>query len=253
MELKIKDAATVAGISVRTLHHWDNIGLLSPLKTVENGYRLYSESDLEKLQQILFFKELDFSLSEIKMIINDPGFDRRHAFKLQRDLLQKKRGRIDSIISTLEISIQAMEDKATMSNKNRFDAFDMSKIEEHRKKYAAEVRDRFGSSNAYMESNMKTSNYTSQDWERITSNGNKILSKIGDLIDSNPDSPEAFAAVEKWRSHITDSYYNCSLEILSGLGEMYISDERFKKNIDKIKPGLSEFLSAIIKNYCKSR
>ena len=100
---------------------------------------------------------------------------------------------------------------------------------------------------------MKTSKYGSEDWERITTKGNEILSGIGDLMGSEPDSPEAVAAVERWRDHITENYYSCTLEILEGLGEIYIYDERFKGNINKIKPGLAEFLSEAIKCYCESQ
>lgn len=250
MELKIKEAADAAGVSVRTLHHYDQIGLLSPEKTAENGYRCYSASDLERLQQIMFFRELDFSLTEIKSIINNPDFDRKHAFKSHQMLLLKKRKRLDSILKTLEQTIMSMEEKKTMSSKKRFEAFDMSEIEEHKKKYADEVKEKYGTTDAYRESSIKTENYTAEDWKRITENGNLILKKLADLMDTGASSQEALAAAERWRQHITESYYDCSLEILKGLGEMYTSDERFKKNIDKIKPGLAVFLGEVIQNYC---
>ena len=252
MELKIKEAAEAAGVSVRTLHHYDQIGLLQPEKIHENGYRKYSESDMDKLQQIMFFRELDFKLSDIKRILEDPGFDRLGALQAQHELLKKKHERLDSIIATLEKSIISAKEEVIMSNKEKFSAFDMTEIEAHKKKYAEEVREKFGKSDTWLESNKKTSSYKKSDWKRIMENQNEIFTEIAGLMYQDPNSADVQNAVEKWRQHISDNYYNCTIEIFSGLGEMYTTDERFKTNIDKTATGLADFLSKAIKIYCKT-
>ncbi|MDC7227322.1 MAG: MerR family transcriptional regulator [Spirochaetales bacterium] len=249
--MKIKEAAEIAGVSVRTLHHYDNIGLLKPETKAENGYRLYSKTDLQRLQQILFFRELDFSLADISSILNSPHFDRTDALKKQHALLQLKKKRLESIINTLEKTIAATEENKDMSAKENFEGFDMSKIDEHRKKYADEVKKRYGSTAEFRESSKRTESYTDRDWKDVTEKGNAILAEIGSLMDEGAGSEAVQMEVEKWRAHITESFYTCKIEILAGLGEMYSSDDRFKKNIDKIKTGLAAFLTEAIRIYCK--
>lgn len=136
MSYKIKEAAKIAGISVRTLHHYDRIGLLNPASATAAGYRLYTDRDLERLQQALFFKELGFSLQEIKEILDSPSFDRRQALTSQRKLLFAKRKRLVAIISAVEKTIESIEGGSEMSNEEKFAAFDMSEIENHQQKYA---------------------------------------------------------------------------------------------------------------------
>lgn len=248
---KIKEVADMVGISVRTLHHYDEIGLLKPESVTEAGYRLYSEKDLEKLQQILFFKELDFDLKTIKEILNDPNFDRKRALELHRQLLIKKRDRLNKIIECVENTIESVERGIKMSKENMFKAFDMSEIEKHQQKYAEETKQKYGHTDAYKESMEKTSKYTKNDWENIMQRASEIYTEIASLMDRSPEDEEVQRAVAKWRQHITDNFYYCTIDIFRGLGELYVLDERFKNNIDKIKEGLAEFLSEAIKIYCE--
>lgn len=240
----------MVGISVRTLHHYDEIGLLKPQSTTEAGYRLYSEKDLEKLQQILFFKELDFDLKTINEILINPNFNRKRALELHRQLLIKKRDRLNKIIECVEDTIESVERGIKMSNDNMFEAFDMSEIEKHKQKYAEETKQKYGHTDAYKESMAKTSKYTKNDWENIMKRQSDIYREIAELMDRSPDDEDVQRVVGKWRQHITDNFYYCTIDIFNGLGELYVTDERFKDNIDKTKEGLAEFLSEAIKIYC---
>lgn len=250
MPYKVKEVADMVGVSVRTLHHYDQIGLLKPESVTTAGYRLYTDSDLERLQQILFFKELDFNLQEIKAILDSPGFDRKHALKVHRELLMEKKKRLEKIIESVDKTLDSIEGGTEMNKKEMFEAFDMSEIEKHQEKYAEEVKKKYGNTDAYKESQEKTSKYTKEDWAIIMGKQDEIYKKLADLMDKGPGDPEVQKLVGEKRQHITDNFYNCTPEIFRGLGELYVADERFTANIDKYKPGLAKFLNEAIKIYC---
>jgi DNA-binding transcriptional MerR regulator len=250
MSYLIGELAEIAGVSVRTLHHYDSIGLLKPTSVSPAEYRYYTESDVEKLQQILFFKEMDFSLKDTAQIINKPDFDRIKALKAHRQLLCEKRKRLEALIASVEKTIESVEGDAKMNNEEMFKAFNMSDIEKHKDKYAQEVKLKYGESEAYKESERRASKYSKVDWENIMNRSNLLFEKIASLMDKGPEDKEVQKAVSEWRQHITDSFYNCTPEIFRGLGELYVCDERFTQNIDKVKPGLARFLSEAIKIYC---
>lgn len=250
MAFKVKEVADLVGVSVRTLHHYHQIGLLTPESLSPAGYRLYTDRNLEKLQQILFFKEIGFDLHEIKKILDSPGFNRRHALYTHRELLLKKKNRLEEIIRTVEKTISAMEGEMIMDQKEMFSGFDMSEIEEHQAQYAEETKQKYGNSDAYQESLKKTTKYTKEDWAKIMGDASRIYQKIAALMDKGPADPEVQKAVGEWRRHITNNYYNCTLEIFRGLGDLYVDDQRFTKNIDKVKPGLAMFLREAIRVYC---
>lgn len=250
MQYKVKEVADIVGVSIRTLHYYDKIGLLKPESISPAGYRLYTDHDLEKLQQVLFFKELEFSLQETKDIIDSPSFDKRHALKAHKELLIEKKNRLEGIIESVEKSLQAIEGGIKMDNKGMFDSFDMTEIEKHKEKYAEETKQKYGHTDAYKESEKKTSKYTKDDWARIMRRSNEIYTKIAALMDKEPSDPQVQEAVGEWRQHITDSFYTCTPEIFRGLGDMYVNDERFTANIDKYKVGLASFLSKAMHIYC---
>lgn len=250
MYYKVKEVAEMVGISVRMLHHYDKIGLLKPESISPVGYRLYSDSDLEKLQQVLFFKELDFSLQEIKSILDGPDFDKKQALMSHKELLLEKRIRLEKIIKTVERTIFSIEGGTNMDKKEMFEAFDMSEIEKHKEKYAEEVKEKYGHTDTYKESQMKTSKYTKEDWAAIKDESDKIMEQIVNFMDNGPEDPKVQEAVNTYRQHITDNYYTCTPEIFRGLGDMYVYDERFTANIDKYKPDLANFLKDAIHIYC---
>lgn len=242
--MKISEVAKLTGITVRTLHYYDQIGLLKPNEITEAGYRLYSKESLKILQQILFFRELDFPLSKIKEIMTNPNYDKNEAFNKHRELLIKKRDRMNKLICLVESTIKGEEDMS-------FRQFDKSEIEENKNKYADEVRNRWGSTDSYKESEKKTSTYDNKKWKEINCEVNDILSQFAKYKDSySPKSKIVQNLVEDWKHYITNNFYNCTDEILFGLSIMYIEDDRFKKNIDKNGEGTAKFIAMAIEEYC---
>jgi len=245
MKLTISEMARKSGVSVRTLHYYDEIGLLKPAEVAdESGYRFYNEESMLRLQQILFYRELDFSLKEIARIMNASDYNVEEALKKQLELLMLKRDRIDRIIGLL-----AAQTKGDM--KMSFKEFDMAEINEAKEKYAKETEDRWGTTDAYKESQKRTARYNKDDWQKITAEYEENLKAFAGMIGGNPESREAQELVAKWQGHISKYYYDCTREILAGLGQMYIADERFSKNMDKYAEGTAEFISKAIAAYCK--
>ena len=241
--MKINDVAKLAGVTVRTLHYYDQIGLLKPEEVNEAGYRIYTEESLEKLQQILFFREMDFPLNEIKDIMENPGYDERLAMKSHRELLIKKRERLDRIIGLLNNKIEG-------DGKMSFKEFDSSEIEAAKDKYAKEAKDRWGNTDAYKESKEKTKNYSDSQWKDVFDKGGSIMQEFAEIRSTSPDSPEAQELVKKWQDYITNSFYTCTKQILSCLGMMYVGDERFTENIDRYGEGTAQFMAKAIEVYC---
>ena len=241
--MRISEVAKLTGITVRTLHYYDEIGLLKPSEITEAGYRLYSREDLEILQQILFFRELDFPLSQIKEIMNNPNYDKEEALKKQKELLIQQRQRIEGLIKLIEKRIEG-------DNNMSFKEFDMNEIEENKKKYAKEVKERWGTSKAYEESEKKTSSYNKEKWGDINQETSEIFKGFAELRNSDPGSEEVQELVRRSQKYITDNFYTCTNEILSGLGLMYVEDERFKENLDKNGEGTAKLMAEAIKIYC---
>ena len=197
--MRISEVAKLTGITVRTLHYYDEIGLLKPSEITEAGYRLYSREDLEILQQILFFRELDFPLSQIKEIMNNPNYDKEEALKKQKELLIQQRQRIEGLIKLIEKRIEG-------DNNMSFKEFDMNEIEENKKKYAKEVKERWGTSKAYEESEKKTSSYNKEKWGDINQETSEIFKGFAELRNSDPGSEEVQELVRRWQKYITDNF-----------------------------------------------
>lgn len=245
MGLKINEVAKLTGITVRTLHYYDEIGLLKPSEITEAGYRLYNKASLETLQQILFFRELDFPLHEIKEVMTNPNYDKWQALSKHKELLIKKRERLDKLISLVDNIVKGETDMS-------FKEFDLADIEATKKQYATEVKERWGHTDAYAESEKKTRSYDEQQWKILSGEGGAILQEFAECKEYSPDSIIAQELVRKWQNYISVNFYNCTNEILSCLGVMYVGDERFTKNIDQYGKGTAEFMSNAIKLYCNN-
>ena len=239
MRLSISEMAKLTGVSVRTLHYYDHIGLLCPETAADSGYRWYGAADVEKMQQILFYRELDFPLKEIRDILSDPQYDRLEALRRQRQLLLLKRERLDGLLELLDANLKG---ERTME----FQGFDASELEQARRQYADEAKARWGHTEAWKESQGKTA-----DWDSQAEGMNDILRRAAALRQKDPASAEAQALVREWQAFISAHYYQCTDEILAGLGEMYTADERFRQNMDRFGKGTAAFLSAAIKAYCQ--
>lgn len=230
--MKVKEVADLAGISVRTLHHYDEIRLLVPEEITESGYRLYSEKNLETLQQILFFKELGFPLKKIKEIISSPSFDRQEAFILQKKMLEEKRRRLDKMIMAIDKTIKHTKGEIEMSNEEKFEGFDFSQ-----NPYEQEARERWGDE-AVDNAKEKVKGISKDQQDNI----NNIYRKLASLRHESPESEEAQAAIKEWFDCLNNNFGTYSFDAFMGLGQMYVDDERFRKNIDKFGDGLAKFM-----------
>lgn len=182
--------------------------------------------------------------------MDSPGFDKKEALKSHKDLLLKKKERLEKIINTVSNTIKSIEGEIDMSKKDMFEGFDMTEIERHKEKYAKETEEKYGNTDAYKESQKKTSSYDKNDWAIIQNEADEIYKKIGSNMDKGPEDNEVQELVEEWRNHITKYYYNCTPEIFRGLGDMYVYDEKFTENIDKYGKGLAKFLRDAMNIYC---
>lgn len=245
MKMHIKEFAKLCGVSVRTLHYYDEIGLLKPAFVDEqNSYRFYDEKSLMRIQEILFFKELDFPLKSISEILSSPDYDKQKALKEQRKLLILKKQRLERIIDALD---NAQKGKITMN------AFDNNDYDTARKQYEVEAKERYGKTDAYKEHEQKTASYSKDKWQQVNDGLNAVLAQFAECLQSGqaPDSDEAQSLVKNLQNYITENFYTCTNEILKGLGQMYVADERFKANIDKHAQGTAQFISKAIEIYCK--
>ena len=241
--MQIKEFAEFTGVSVRTLHYYDEIGLLKPaFIDKKNGYRFYNENSLLRMQEILFYRELDFSLRSIGEILSSPDYDKNKALKEQMHLLTLKKERLERLISAID---------GAMKGENVVEAFDNSVFE----KYKAEAKEKWGQTSAYKEHVEKTKHYTEAKWNSLAEGMNDILASFAVYMKNGeePDSAKAQKLVEILKNHITENYYLCTNEILSGLGKMYVADERFRNNIDKNADGTAEFICEAIEVYCKKQ
>lgn len=246
MKLTVNQVAKLTGISVRTLHYYDEISLLTPSEVTESGYRLYDDSNMERLQQILFFRELDFELKDIKLILKNPDFDKTNALRRHKELLRLKRNRLDNLISLID---KTLKGENNMSIKE----FDITEIKEAQKLYKKEAEEQWGHTDAYKESQKKTSKYTKEDWANISRDCDTIYKEFRENMDKEVSAPEVQKLVVDWQNCITKYFYHCTDEILAGLGHGYVADERFTKNIDKYGEGLAAFMSKAIEYYCNAK
>ena len=240
MKMQIKEFAEFTGVSVRTLHYYDEIGLLTPAFVDRaTGYRFYDENSLLRMQEILFYRELDFSLKSIKDILSSPKYDKNRALKEQKHLLTLKKERLERLISAIDGAVKG---------ENIMKAFDNSDFEKHK----AEAQEKWGNTDAYKEHEEKTKNYSKQKWNDLTEGMDRMMAEFALCMKrgAEPASSEAQNLVKCLQNHITENYYLCTNEILAGLGQMYVGDERFKNNIDKHADGTAEFICEAINVYC---
>lgn len=231
--------AEMAGITIRTLHHYDEIGLIQPSHRSESGYRLYDGTAVNRLQEVMFFRELDFSLEDIRDILDQSTYRRTEALQRQRALLEAKAERILTMIDAVERSITAEQRGVTMTNEEKLEVFGDFDPAEHE----AEAKQRWGGTDEFTQSVNRTKNYTKQDWEAINAENTEIYEQFVGLMPDGAGSPEAREVVERHRQHISRWYYECSTEVHAGLGQMYVADQRFTTNIDKTADGLAAFMA----------
>jgi len=243
MNYHIKEISDISGVSIRMLRYYESRGLLDPERSVENDYRVYSDNDLDRLLRIMFLRELGFTVKETKELVEATEDDVLTALLEQEKLFAQKIERLMEIRKTISLEVKRRIEMGESKGKNRFGAFDMKEFENHRKKYAAETKEKYGNTKAYSQSAERTSRYTSEDWKRIKGEADVIYRRLNALSSKNPNDPDVQEAVDAWRNHLDKYYYDCTDEIFEGLAQTYANDPRFMKNIDKYGEGLALFMS----------
>jgi DNA-binding transcriptional MerR regulator len=240
MSYTVGEVAKLSHVSVRTLHHYDAIGLLVPSGRTRASYRLYTEADLERLQQVLFFRALGFALEDVARVLDDPAYDRRQALVEQRALLADKRDELAAMLALVDKTLEAFDKGVTMNPQEMFEVFGDFDPKEHE----AEAKERWGETPAYAESARRTKRYTKDDWKRIQSEGEAVADAFAQAMAEGaaPTSERAMDLAERARLHIDQWFYPCSREMHSRLGEMYVHDERFAAYYEKRRPGLTAYV-----------
>lgn len=245
MAMTVGDLARLAGVSVRTLHHYDEVGLLSPSERSDAGYRLYADAELERLQQVLFYKELGFSLDEIQDLMNDPGYDSLTALANQREMLGNQLKRTKAMIALIDKTMMSIEGAIPMEKDEMFEVFgDFDPAQ-----YEDEVKQRWGETEAYAESARRTARYTKADWQRFKDEQEQIGSRMVELLDAGvePTDERAMDVAEQARLQIDKWFYPLSRENFVHLGDMYVADPRFNATYEKMREGLAEWLRDAIR------
>ena len=238
----VQQVSKLTGVSVRTLHHYDDIGLLKPTKITDAGYRLYDEEALRKLHSILFFRELEFPLKQIREFLDDPNFDPREALADQIRLLEMRAEQLEKLIS------HARQIQKTGVIPMDFSAFDKSKQET----YAVEAKKRWGKTDAYKEFEAKTAGQTREQQNAAGDGLMAIFVRMGAIRTADPAASEAQALVKELQDYITAHYYTCTNQILRGLGMMYVAGGEMTENIDKAGgEGTAQFAHEAIEVYCR--
>ncbi|MFE6742213.1 MerR family transcriptional regulator [Streptomyces tubercidicus] len=247
MSYSVGQVAAFAGVTVRTLHHYDEIGLLQPGERNHAGHRRYGDDDLDRLQQILFYRELGFPLDEVAALVNDPDADPQQHLRRQHDLLTARIDKLQKMAAAVENAMEARRMNVRLTPEEKFEVFGDFDPDDH----AAEVEERWGHTDAYKESVRRTAAYTKEDWKRLTTELDAVHRKMADLLAQGvpADSAAAMDVAEEHRRFICGAYYDCAYELHSCLGEMYVSDERFTATYEAIRPGLAVYLrDAILAN-----
>lgn len=250
MTYSIKQLAEIAGVSRRTLHYYDQIGLLKPSSHAANGYRQYRQGDLLRLQQIMFYREMGLALKDIRAIMDQPGFDVIRALEAHRDELQQRQIRLQVLEDTVDKTIRHLQGEINMDDRQFFDGFD----EEQVKEYARQAAEEYGADNPQVvQSSQRWSSYSQAKKGEVVARGQEITRQMAGQMEGDPGAPEMQALVAAFHRHINDSFYTCSYETLRGLGQMYVDDPRFRATYEAVRPGLAEFVHEAVMIYTEGK
>ncbi|MET9886023.1 MerR family transcriptional regulator [Streptomyces sp. NPDC006430] len=247
MSYSVGQVAGFAGVTVRTLHHYDEIGLLSPSTRSTAGHRRYDDTDLDRLQRVLFYRELGFPLEEVAVLLDDPDSNPREHLRRQHALLSDRIARLQQMAKAVEHAMEANKMGINLTPEEKFEVFGDFDPDDH----AEEVARRWGGTDAYEESARRSASYSKEDWQRIQDQADDIHRRLVVLMDSGgaAESVQAMDLAEEHRGWITQNHYACAYELHTCIGEMYVADERFTAYYDAIRPGLAVFLrDAILAN-----
>jgi DNA-binding transcriptional MerR regulator len=249
MEYTVQKLAKLAGISTRTLRYYDEIGILKPARINSSGYRIYGQTEIDRLQQILFYRELGVGLDNIKSMVTAASFDGTQALREHRDKLLEKREQLDLLIANVDKTIAATEGRIKMSDQEKFEGFKQKKIDENEKQYGAEIRHRYGN-DAVEKSNAKFKNMTQEQYEAVTKLEQQVKETLAAAFATgDPAGDLAQKAAELHKQWLMYYWASYSKEAHAGLAQMYVDDERFKAYYDEKQPGTAEFLREAIHIY----
>jgi DNA-binding transcriptional MerR regulator len=242
--LTVGDVARLSHVSVRTLHHYDQVGLVRPSGRSRGGYRLYAAADLDRLQEVLLWRRLGFSLDQIRDLASSDRAGRRQALLDQRDLLQAEQERLGRLVDLVTSCLVEEEGGGVMSPEEKFEGLGDPEMQAHQERYADEVQQRWGDTDAYRESNRRTRGYGPAEWAAIKAEGAAVLDRYAELFAAGvaADDPRAMDAAEAARLQIDRWFYPCSREMHAWLGEMYVADERFTAFYDGVAEGLAPWV-----------
>ncbi|TET35124.1 MAG: MerR family transcriptional regulator [Anaerolineales bacterium] len=244
MAYTIKEIADLAGVTTRTIRYYDESGLLDPAQTGDNGYRYYDRDSLLRLQQILFFRELDVPLKEIRLMMGRPDFDLLSALDNQRSALRAKVQRLEKLIDTLDKTVASLKGDGTMSDQDVFDGFDESQYED-------EVQERWGDSPKVAESQVKWSSYSKDQKEAIKAEGRRLTVRmVSEDPEASPDDPDIQAAVGEYHAYLNKYFYTSEISFLRGLADNWVQDPRFAINYERIREGGAAFVREAVHVYC---
>ncbi|WP_431679533.1 MerR family transcriptional regulator [Kitasatospora sp. KL5] len=243
----VGQVAKVAGVTVRTLHHYDEIGLLSPSGRTPAGYRRYEEKDLDRLQQVLFYRELGFPLDQVAAILDDRSVSPNEHLRRQRSIIGDRIEHLQELAAAVERALEAQKMGIQLTPEEKFEVFG----KDYQESWEDEAEQRWGGTDAWKESQRRTGGYTKADWQRIKAEADGLNARLAQAFTSGTaaDSEEGAALAEEHRQHITGNFYECTYTIHRGLAEMYVADPRFTATYDRIAPGLAQWLrDAILAN-----
>ncbi|MFI6505091.1 MerR family transcriptional regulator [Nonomuraea typhae] len=240
MSYSVGQVARFAGVTVRTLHHYDEIGLLCPGERTSAGYRRYTEADMDRLQQVLFYRELGFPLEEIAVILDEPGADAMTHLRRQHQMLVRRIDRLRMMTVAIEKEMEARTMGINLTPEERFEVFGDFRPED----YAQEAEERWGGTEAFKQANQRMAGMTKADWVRFAEEGKAVAEALAQAFSEGApaDGERAMDLAEEHRQHITRWCYDCSFEMHRGLGDMYVADPRFAANYEPLAEGLTEYI-----------
>ncbi|MFI1938163.1 MerR family transcriptional regulator [Streptomyces purpureus] len=240
MSYSVGQVSQFAGVTVRTLHHYDEIGLLSPSGRSHAGHRRYDDADLDRLQQILFYRELGFALDEVAALLDDPEADPQEHLRRQHQLLTARIAELQKMAEAVEHAMEAKKMGINLTPEEKFEVFGDKDPDQ----YAQETEERWGTTDAYAESQRRAASYTKEDWLRMKQEQEDWGRRLSAVMDSGApaDGEAAMDLAEEARQQICRFYYECSHEFHTCLAEMYVADERFRQYYEEIKPGMAQYL-----------
>lgn len=239
--LSVGRLAELAGVTVRTLHHYDEIGLVRPSARTAAGYRAYSAADVSRLRQVLTYRRLGFGLREVADLVTDPSVDAVAHLRRQRALLLGRRDQVDAMVAAIDKELEARAMGINLTPEEQLEVFGTTKVDGE---WAEEAAERWGDTEPYRQSQQRTAAYSKEDWQRIKAEADSNVAAFAAALRAGQPASGAAAMdlAERHRQHISQYFYDCGYPMHRGLADMYLADERFTANYEGVEPGLAQYV-----------